>query len=162
MPDDDEQLSGSELRQKYEAALAENKTLKSDATKWRATQVIQEKGFSLVKAEDLEGVALDKIDEQAQRLHEERLQLQTDLAKDLFGRQGFEGEELDQIVAEYMAGQTPQHVSAEEKAARATESVRALDRLDARPIGVQNTDSLSGLAAIEHGLAQNAKRQARR
>ncbi len=61
-----EQESGSKLREKLEAALAENRTVRS------ALEQAAVKGFRYVKPEDLQGVAVDQIEAKATELETER------------------------------------------------------------------------------------------
>lgn len=159
--DDLEELEPSALRKKLEAAIKTNKTLTEENSKFKAKDVIEAKGFTLVKPEDLAGVALDKIEEHAEKLHTERKQVQADLAKDIFERQGLEGEELDQAVETFMAGKVPEQSSPGDDAARRFEGVRALDRENATPVSQDDASKLHGKDAIAHGLAAKAKKSKR-
>jgi len=66
--DDLDELDGSTLRKKLEKALGENKKLRDDVAGFKARSVITEKGFTLVKPEDLAGVDPDKVEERAAQL----------------------------------------------------------------------------------------------
>lgn len=150
-------IDGSSLRKKYEAAIGELKTLRPENAKFKARDVIDTKGFTLVKPEDLEGVAPDKVEEHAQKLQEERKTQQTDLARDIFAKQGYEGDELDSVVEEFMAGKVPER-EPDDAAARRFEGVRALDREPSTPVSAQSTEQLHGADAIKHGLANKPRR----
>ncbi len=153
-------LSGSELRKKYEEALGEVKKLSKENLTFKAASLIGEKQFTLVKPEDLAGVDPDKLEAEAQRIHSERRDQQKEIVKDLFARQGYEEDELETLVDEYMEGKVPSVVSDGTKTARGLESVRALERLDARPVGsAEDFSKMTPMQQMEHGLAKNAKKR---
>lgn len=162
MPDEIDEEShedGGTLRRKLEEALERNKALTAEVAKSRVKEVIAEKGYTLVKPEDLEGVALDEIEPKAKELHEQRRSLESEIAKGIFARQGYEGEELDEVVAEYLEGKAPVRKDPNEALTRGIEGVRALSHTDSQPVGKQDISQLHGADAIAHGLEQRAKRK---
>lgn len=69
----DDAESGGTLRRKLEEALSLNKELTAQVASFKATQVISDQGFDLVKPEDLQGVPLEEVEARAQALQEERV-----------------------------------------------------------------------------------------
>lgn len=142
--DDDEQESAKTLRAKLERALVENRTLKAE-------KILSAGAFDLVKPEDLAKVDTDKLEEAAQKLQEERAEIQKGLIRDTFAKRGLEGDDLDAAVNEFLGEPADGEVAIDR--ITSTASIGG-----ARPALV-NPSKLTGLAAIEAGLEANAKRR---
>lgn len=95
---------GRGLRAKLEETLAENRTLRQQNVSLLAEKVITSKGFDLVKADDLKGVALDKVEAEAARLQAERADQLRSIAESRFKAQGLQGDQLTRAVDEFVAG----------------------------------------------------------
>lgn len=145
--DDDEQESAKTLRAKLERALVENRTLKAE-------KILKEGSFNLVKPEDLAKVDTDKLEEAAQKLQEERAEIQKGLIRDTFAKRGLEGDDLDAAVNEFLG----EPADGESVIDRITETASIGGQ---RP-PVVNASKLTGIAAIEAGLEANDKRRSRR
>ena len=93
--------SGSSLRQKLEETLEENRRITTELSGLKASSLIEEHGYGLVKLEDLDGVALDEMADTALKLQEERQVQQVDLARDMLARRGLDGADLDKAVEDF-------------------------------------------------------------
>lgn len=149
MSDDftDEELaneSGSSLRKKLEQALKENRTLKSDVNSLRAEKLISEKGFSLVKPEDLQGVDLEELEEKAGALHKEREDQQLDGIRQVFRRKGLDGDDLEKAVTEFVG--TP------EERDEALGRIRSTSSLTGTPVKLVNPENLHGEDLLKHAF----------
>jgi len=147
--DDDEesqQESGSELRKKLEQALKGNVALTEQLAQFQAEKLVQEKGLTLVKPDDLKGVELGKLEERATALQAERQQLQADLLRDAFARQGYEGDALERMV-----GST-------ESPAAALATARSMGRLDGTPVPAVDPSNLDPIGKMEYALSRRPKK----
>jgi len=101
-PDEIDELEksggGGALRQKLEEAIAENRSLRRENSTLKAGTLLQDKGFDLVKPEDLADVAEKDLEVKAEELQKQRSEEQRDLVRSLLSRQGFEGDELEAAV----------------------------------------------------------------
>jgi hypothetical protein len=158
MPYDDEDEesneSGGQLRKKLEDALKKSSELSQQLAVFQAEKLVVEKGFTTVKAEELKGVELDKLESTAAALHADRLKLQDDLLRDAFVRQGYEGDALEHQLA-FATGR-----EAGGAAAAALSNARNLGRLDSTPVPAVDVRALSPLAKIEAGLAAKKRKRA--
>ncbi len=141
MPDDftDDELanaSGSVLRQKLEQALKENRTLKGDVASLRAERLISEKGLSLIKPEDLQGVDPDELEVKALALHKEREDQQLDGIRTVFRRKGLDGDDLEKAVADF--------VGPEAEHDEALGRIRSTSSLAGAPVKLVNPENLHG------------------
>lgn len=157
--DDLDQMDGGALRKKLEESLATNKALAVSLAEMKAKDVVREKGYTLVKPEDLKGVSADQIEAKAEALHNERRGLQADLAKDLLRKQGVKDEELDQAVEDFLSGSAPVLKTDADQVAERLDAVRSIGQQSGTPVSQTPPSQLTGRAAIEHGLRQAAKRQ---
>lgn len=157
---ENESGSGSKLREKLEETLSTNKELMKELAFYKAKDVINAKGFNLVKPEDLEGVALDKLEERAEALQAERQDLQKSLVQDIFKKQGLEGEELEAAVQAFIGGEVTPPTGESTEAAETVERVRSLQGIDSLPAATTPPSQLHGIQAIEYGLAQGKRRKA--
>ena len=97
--------TGGQLRQKLEETIEVNKQLTSQLVAERASNVIRDGGFDLVKADDLVGVAIEEIADKAKSLQEERYQQQRNLLVDVLRKNGTPDDELDSTADAMLAGQ---------------------------------------------------------
>jgi hypothetical protein len=148
---------GKGLRKQLEAALAANRQLQEQLSTFQAEKVLSDKGFTLVKPEELKGVAPDQIEAHAQKLQTERAALQQELLKDALTKLGIEvdGDALEDVVA----GAAPKNTETTE--ADAASRIRGLGRQDTRPVTPINPDKLHGFDAIRAGIEQNARNKRR-
>lgn len=160
MPDDDlDQMDGGALRKKLEDSLKVNRELAESLAGLKTEKILRDKGYTLVKPEDLKGVSLDKIESEAERIYNDRRELRAGIAKDLLRRQGVKDDELDQAVEDFLSGTAPALKTETDEAAERLEAVRGLGQMSGIPVSQTPASQLSGRAAIEHGLMQAAKRQ---
>lgn len=145
--DEDEQESAKTLRTKLERALVENRTLKAE-------KILSAGTYDLVKPEDLAKVDTDKLEEAAQTLQSERVEIQKGLVRDTFAKRGLDGDDLDAAVADFLGGPP----SEEDTLDRIGETASIGGN---RPALV-NATKLTGVAAIEAGLLANEKRRTRK
>lgn len=149
--------SGKGLRAKLEEALKENRKLRStvsDLEPYRAKDLISERGFDLVKVEDLKGVKPDEIEERAKEIQSQRVKEQEDLLRSALRRQGIDEEDLDDAVKEML----DRH-DAESEEAEATRRARDVAGRDSKPVPKVNESELHSFDAITAGLAKGSKRQ---
>ncbi len=137
--------NASQLRQKLESTLKENKQLTSQLSTLKANELITEHGYGLVKPEDLVGVNLSDMADKAEALQGERRALQAELAKDVFAKRGFEGSELDAAVSDFLSPESSQDTAAHSRA-------REVAAVGGVAAPARNTDNLMGLDAIEAAL----------
>lgn len=149
---------GKGLRKQLEQALAANRQLQEQLSTFQAEKVLNEKGFTLVKPEELKGVAPDQIEATAQKLQAERATLQQELLKDALTKLGIEvdGDALEDVVA----GAAPKNTETTTEADSASR-IRGLGRQDTRPVPPINPDKLHGFDAIRAGIEQNARTKRR-
>lgn len=153
---EDDQPTGSGLRQKLEETLSQNKALASELAKLKARDVITSKGLDLVEPDDLAGVSVDQLEDRAQQLQEQRLGVVRRYMERQFRTSGLDGEDLEAAVEAALKGGGP-GVGAEggddpevvERFAR----VRELGSVGGVPAPVQNLDKLHGFDAIEAALS---------
>ncbi len=140
--------SGSSLRQKLEETLEENRRITTELSGLKASSLIEEHGYGLVKLEDLDGVALDEMADTALKLQEERQVQQVDLARDMLARRGLDGADLDKAVEDFLAPAGTNVSSAAHGRVKATSAIGGT----AAPL--RDTSTLVGLDAIEAGLRE--------
>jgi hypothetical protein len=145
--------SGSTLRQKLEAALAENQSLKVTLGTTKASQVIQEKGFTHVKPDDLKGVDLEHIEARAEAIQQERQKFLEESLKATFQAQGISDDE--ELTARVQAVLGPQ---AAQEVAEAAAYGRVQSVVGGTPAPVVNTNQLHGREAIRAALEQRSKK----
>lgn len=152
---DDLNESGSELRRKLEEALEENRVLREQNLGYTARALIQEKGYTLVKPEDLQGVSVEDLGTRAEQLQQERLDHEAGVARKLLERQGLQGDALEDAVRSLLAGTAPAPVAAPEP--DAWDRARSLHEVSGAPVPVVNPENLHGLDAIEFGFGQRER-----
>lgn len=155
--DEFDEQDGSKLRKQFEAALKRERDLKTELGQYRTKDVLSQGGFTLVKPEDLEGVDEDRLEDRAKELQTQRFDQRQSMAKEIFASQGYEGDDLDTAVEQFLGGHAP--APTKDPVAEQFERVRSLGSVDSQPLGRQQPSDLEGIAAIEHGLAKAAKRK---
>lgn len=138
------QESGSQLREKLEATLSENKAIRSAL----AQTVV--KGFRYVKPEDLEGVSVDQIEAKATELESERKSAE-DAA--LAARLGVEVGDLDAALAKINGTATP--AKTEDPATRSPHALTGA--LGGQPTGSIPDPNLRGVDKIEAAIRARTK-----
>lgn len=154
--DDEGGQSGGKLRQKLESVLRENGDLKGEVSRYKARDVLTEKGFTLVKPEDLDGVAASDIEAKAQTIQQERQKQQEDLLRDALGRKGYEGDELEEMLADMIDDTTKGTEEADQ-----SRRVRSLGRVESKPVPRVDPSRVHGYDAIKAGIEQNARKRRR-
>lgn len=142
MPDgsEEQQESGSQLRAKLEAALSENRTLKSSLTQFAV------KGLRYVRPEDLAEVAVDQIEAKAAELEAQRKSAEDEA---LAGRLGVPVEDLESALAK-LAG-TGEQPKSEQPVVRSP--FASTGALGGTPPGSTPDPNLRGRSRIEAALA---------
>lgn len=148
--------AGGPLRAKLEEVLSTNKTLTEQLGIYQARDLLVEKGFDLVKAEDLKGVTPDKFEETAAKIQQDRRELQESLLRDALERQGFSGEELDDAVKRMVSEQSRETADAE-----ATRRARLAGAAEGTPIPRVDPSKLHGYDAIRAAVEAKAARPRR-
>ena len=159
MPPDDEDLStmsGGALRQKLEETLDQNKSLSSELSGLKAQAVIQQHGLSLVEPTDLDGVDIGQLEQRAQEIQEDRRGQQEKLARDLLAKRGYEGDELDRQVEDFLG---PAPDSGSHADADAFNRARQVGAMSGQPTPAINPEKLTGVQAIEWALVNKPSRR---
>jgi len=159
MPPDDEDLStmsGGALRQKLEETLDQNKSLSSELSGLKAQAVIQQHGLSLVEPTDLDGVDIGQLEQRAQEIQEDRRGQQEKLARDLLAKRGYEGDELDRQVEDFLG---PAPDSGSHADADAFNRARQVGAMSGQPTPAINPEKLTGVQAIEWALENKPSRR---
>ncbi len=162
MPFDDEEdistMSGGTLRHKLEETLEQNRSLTSELSGLKAQEVIQQHGLSLVEPTDLVGVDIGQLEERAREIHEDRRGMQEKLARDLLAKRGFEGDELDRQVEDFLgpASDSGSHADAE-----AFDRAHKVGVMSGQPTPVINPEKLTGVQAIEWALENKPSKRRR-
>ena len=152
-----EEETGSGLRRKLEDAVASNRKLEDALRAERSARIVAEKGLSLVKPEDLEGVDLDKLEERATQIHNERHAQQSELLRKALESKGFEGDQIEDMVQEALG-----QASTETPEAQALARARSLGSVDSRPVPLVDTENVHGEDAIRaHFEKEERKRLVR-
>ncbi len=94
-PVDLDKADGGFLRSKLEETLERNKELEQIATSAAAETAISEKGYGLVKPEDLVGVPPEQVETKAKALQEQRLEARTAAVRSVLVERGLKDEELE-------------------------------------------------------------------
>lgn len=152
----DEQ-TGGKLRQKLEQTIADNKALTERLSVHDAREFLADKGMTLVKPEDLKGIAPDQFEAHATKVQEDRRTMQEDLLREALGRQGLDGEELDEALANMVAKQAPQTEDAE-----ATQRARLVGSVAGTPVPRIDPSKVVGFDAIKAGIEAQARKRTQR
>lgn len=149
---------GGKLRAQLEQTISTNKELTREVNTFKAEKYLAEKGLTLVKPEDLADVDPSKWDEQAAKVQEDKQALETEILRGVLQRQGLEGDELDEALAQMVSGPPTK----DEEEAEQFRGVRDLGSLAGSPVQRVDHSKLHGFDALEAGLAQQANKQAKR
>tara|TARA_R100000315_G_C5219618_1_gene131795 strand:- start:814 stop:1266 length:453 start_codon:yes stop_codon:yes gene_type:complete len=149
-------MSGGALRQKLEETLDQNKSLSSELSGLKAQAVIQQHGLSLVEPTDLDGVDIGQLEQRALEIQEDRRGQQEKLARDLLAKRGFEGDELDRQVEDFLG---PAPDSGSHADADAFNRARQVGAMSGQPTPAINPEKLTGVQAIEWALENKPSRR---
>jgi len=149
-------MSGGALRQKLEETLDQNKSLSSELSGLKAQAVIQQHGLSLVEPTDLDGVDIGQLEQRAQEIQEDRRGQQEKLARDLLAKRGYEGDELDRQVEDFLG---PAPDSGSHADADAFNRARQVGAMSGQPTPAINPEKLTGVQAIEWALENKSNRR---
>ena len=148
---DSENLSGSQLRQKLEAAIAQNKELREKVAVAEASTVITNLGLKHVAAKDLIGVSSKELESKAKELDAQKQAEKDQFLKDALAARGLDGDQLDAALAALTdpVGQ----VIAEQNHRQAD-----LARAGGTPLPKREIEGLSGGDLILAGLEAKRKK----
>jgi acetyl-CoA acetyltransferase len=138
---------GGKLRDQLEQALADVKRLKDENHRYKTTEVLTAKGFDLVQPEDLDGVKAEEIEARAKEIQDKRVQLQTDLLRKALEKQGFQGEQLDEMVTAFAGTKQSESEEADQ-----VKRARQAGAAEGTPAPKVDTQKLTGLEAIRAGI----------
>ena len=152
MPDSDlDQLDGRGLRSKLEEALGQNRQMSERLAELEAREVLQANGFDLVKPEDLKGIPAAEVKTRAEKIQQERVQLQDELLRKALERQGYKGEELEDAMQD-LARNRAQSKGGSEVLARARSLGEGGEMItDVNPEKVHGYDAIRAGLEARHG-----------
>lgn len=127
--------SGSSLRAKLEAALAENKTLAEKALQAEAKVLIREKGYKHLTVEDLAGVSLNDLEATAAQKEAQKAEADAAAVRRALAAKGVPEGELDKVLSELLGQDT-----SSESLAR----IREASRIGGAPPGTSKFEGLAG------------------
>lgn len=153
--DEEDESSAKGLRAQLEQALSTNRQLADENSTMKTEKVLTAKGFSLVKPEDLKGVAAADVEAKAKTIQEEREKLQSDLLRAALQSRGIEGDDLEDMLSEMVT------TSPEDETVEATKRVRSLSGVESRPAPRVDMTKLHGEQAIEAALAAADRKKSR-
>lgn len=93
--DGEEDLTPKGLRKKLEDTLGQLREVTGQLQLERAAGIIKDKGFTLVKPEDLKGVSLEELEKKAEAVQAERNASKLEVIKDVLRGRGVAEESLD-------------------------------------------------------------------
>jgi hypothetical protein len=99
----DEDYTPKGLRKKLEDTVGQLREMTGQLQLERATRIIAEKGFTLVKPEDLKGVSLEELEKKAEEVQAERNTTKLEVIKDVLRGRGVADENLDAEAAALLA-----------------------------------------------------------
>lgn len=143
---------GSGLRRKLEDALRQNAELTGKVALYEAGQLISEKGYTLVKPEDLSGVKPNELEAKAEALQQQREGERKSLVREMLAKKGYADAELDLAVDEWFAGEGFEADGSD--FAEITEA----DSLGGRPVKRISPEQMSPLEKLEAGLSKGKRR----
>lgn len=97
---DDDQESGSKLRDKLEAEIARSRDLTTQLVGYKAREVIEGKQWQHVTVEDLKGVGLDELETKGAELEASKAALKESVLKEVLSKQGITGDDLDAAIGQ--------------------------------------------------------------
>lgn len=143
--DESNRESGSEFRQKFEATMAENSTLRN--------QLAEKLGVS---GEDLKGVPADQIVAKAAEIAEQRKLQEEQTLKRALEARGLSGTDLEAALAQLTGGTGEQPAPAAEATPTRT-PFASTGALGGGPVGSLPTDGLYGVDRIAAALKDKKK-----
>lgn len=148
---DSENLSGSQLRQKLEQALAQNKELREKVAVADASALISKLELKHVSAKDLIGVSSKELESKAKEFDAQKKAEKDEFLKAALVERGLDGDQLDAALAALIdpVGQ----VIAEQNSRQAD-----LARAGGTPLPRRDVEGLSGAALITAGLEAKRKK----
>lgn len=153
MDNDTEDVEPSKLRSLLEDQIGQNKALETELASYKAADVIMGKGLMYVTPEDLAGVSLEDIESKAESLEDERSKVFGTAIRRSLEAQGVTGNELDNQVASFLAGQGSvggeQHGDPE--VASAFQRARSMGTGGGSP--TRNPDTMSTMEKLQAGLS---------
>lgn len=139
MPDEngseDTNESASSLRKKYEAALEQNKAITARLAEREAKDLIREKGYKHLTAEDLKDVSLEDLATKAEELETQKAQADAEALRRVLGAKGISGDDLDKAVADIIG--SPANDGTQER-------IAAAGRIEGAPVGTNKFEGKSG------------------
>lgn len=151
---EDRNETGGSLREKLEAALAQNAQLATEVASVRAEKLIAAKEFQFVTPEDLKGVKLDELEARATALEAAGAKTAEAALRRLFEKQGLDGDSLDAAVKDAIGPKT------DEADAAAAARVRAAANVAGTTPTTVSAQNLTAEQKIAAGIA--AERKGRR
>lgn len=144
---DDDQESGSKLRDKLEAEIARSRELTSQLVGYKAREVIEAKQWQHVTAEDLKGVGLEELEAKGAELEASKAALKESVLKEVLSKQGITGEDLDAAI-----GQLVGKVSPADDTTAALARMRAAQSAAGTAPGKLDTPGVFGASRIRAAL----------
>jgi hypothetical protein len=99
--------SGGSLREKLEATIKERNALASELVGFKAQGLIAEKQWQHVTVEDLKGVKLTELETKGAELEAAKAALKESVLKEVLSKQGIDGEQLDEAIAQLVGKVAP-------------------------------------------------------
>lgn len=152
-----EDQGGKGMRATLERTIQERNRLSQELTTMKAAEVIRAKGYHLLTADDLKGADPDKVEEIAQGLQQERVDILKRGVEAQFRAQGLEGEQLAAQVADFLTAQPATTASLDEQDAYGRARSVGGSAVGT-PVPVVNPDRLSPEAKMEHALRNRPSR----
>lgn len=150
--------SGSTLRAKLEEALAREREMASELARYKAAELITQKGLKYVTPEDLAGVPLGELEDRASKLQEERQKVFELAIRRSFEAAGIAGDELEAQVKAFMEGQIQAPAqSAPDEFTDAMRRASQVAQMGGAP-PARNPETMTSLEKIEAGLRQAQRR----
>lgn len=146
-----EEESGSALRKKLEAALAENASLKTENIGFKAQNLINEKGYKLVTVDDFKEVGSEDLAKTAEALEAQREKQGKDAMRKALEARGLTGDALEEMVAAAFGE------SEGEASLQALEGIRTLGNTPGIKLADVVDTSLHGQALINEALKPKKK-----
>lgn len=147
------------LRGRLERAERENRKLKEQITVQTAQRLLADKGFDLVKPEELKGIDLKDLESKAEALQNERLDNARSVVRSRFMRQGLEGEDLEAAVDDFFGAPAP--VTQEDRDFEEASAVARARQLPAGTSAPRIPADVHGFDAITAALAENHRKASR-
>ncbi|MEM9605897.1 MAG: hypothetical protein AAGA99_00655 [Actinomycetota bacterium] len=142
-------MSGSALREKLEEALKSNRQLQQTVATNEAADLIREKGFGLVKPEDLVGVDVGDREAKAAELQSEREAAGAEFTRTLLAQKGLTEEQITDLLGDGSEGTGGVVPDPDEAAYR---RAGAAGKVQGSPAPVVDDRNLHGFDAIHAGV----------